>query len=654
MSRRALVPLVLVLLSLFGMTLPRAAEAPAWLKAAMKREHPDTAGASSVVLLEERMMEVTGAKAHSRFRWAMKLLKAEGRDGMYLAAALGVKDRFKLVGAWKVRPDGDVTQFTKKDLVQADADRSNQISKTKLNVFRPESVRVGDVIAWEFDLTNKPETFQTGWIFGGPGRPTARSRFGLKIPSKWSYKESLRNLDSLESRTDDDGYLVWEMWNQPALAREKLGLPSAQRLPALYVAYGPDSRKHESRQFRSWEDVSDWYSHFFWPKVVADKSIRQAAKNASMGAAPGLDSIRAVTQFTQDVRYLNVARGGSMAEPHPAPMILKNRFGDCEDHAVLTIAMLRELGVEAYPVQVRTSDLGTIPEDFPTPIPFNHVVVAVKAPPGSDLPATIDAGDLGSLVVFDPTDSSSGFGDLSHYLQGMSAVITSHEVDRLVTLPELRPEDSRRESLVQVRFAADGGIEVEATATYTGQYGARQRRVYRRIRGAKRAENLSASLSAEYGRVHIDKFQVDGVESTSESIVKKITMRMPWPGKDLGSLRTMMPRFIFESRAERLPRETRQGPIRIPVGYQESDLTSIAIPKGWRVVRPLPDVQEHSEMGEYSLGAGEEGDHLILRRELTVRAATLPASSYEDVRSFFDNVAKADAISIAFEKVPPE
>ncbi|MFQ5701846.1 MAG: DUF3857 domain-containing transglutaminase family protein [Acidobacteriota bacterium] len=647
--------LVLVSLAALAVAPPSpAAEAPDWLRAAMRSEHPDTGAALRMMLLEEERMEVSGGKVHSRIREAVRLLKARGREGLTLQAPLPIRSKFKLVGAWKVRPDGKVTRYEKKTLMQIDADRRYEFSMAKVNVFRPEEIRVGDVIAWEYEETYKPEAFQTDWFFGRFSSPTVRSRFGLKVPPGWSHRVLLRNLDQLEPERDDDGYLVWEMWNQPALDVEELGVPARERRPALFVSYGPGGGKKDARQFTNWDEVSKWYGKIFWPRVVADQSIRRAVEELTTGTDSALDAIRALTTFTQDVRYLNVARGRSRAEPHPAPMILKNRFGDCEDHAVLTIAMLREIGVEAYPVQVRTSDLGAVPEEFPTPIPFNHLVVAVRPPADADLPAAIDAGELGSLVVFDPTDPSSGFGDLPPYLQGMPAVISSQSRDQLVILPKLPPEDSTRESLLRIRFAGDGGVQAEATATHTGQYGAGLRRYYRTVRGAKRSEKLSASLGAAYGDVRVESFHLDGVESSAEPIVLKAALRMPWPGKDLGSLRTMMPRFLFTSKARRLPGGKRRGPVRIQAGYREADKTSITIPQGWKVVEPLPAQEIHAEVGDYSLSNSLEDGRLILDRELTVRASTLPASRYEEVRRFFDAVAKADAASIAFEKRPAD
>jgi len=40
-----------------------------------------------------------------------------------------------------------------------------------------------------------------------------------------------------------------------------------------------------------------------------------------------------------------------------ASEVLKNRYGDCKDHATLLIAMLRVIGVKAYPVLIPTRDI---------------------------------------------------------------------------------------------------------------------------------------------------------------------------------------------------------------------------------------------------------------------------------------------------------
>jgi hypothetical protein len=390
------------------------------------------------------------------------------------------------------------------------------------------------------------------------------------------------------------------------------------------------------------------------PQVVADTQIKRTASELTAGSATKLDAIRAVARFVQGVRYLNVAPGRSTAEPHPAPQVLKNRFGDCEDKSVLTIALLREIGVEAYPVQARTKDIGSVAPEFPAPNVFNHAIVAVKAPVenGSDSPAAIEGGPAGRLIIFDPTSSNTGFGDLPEYLQGTRAVLAHDTHGGLITLPVLSPEASRRESEAWISFPERGGIDVKATHTFTGQYAASMRGYYESVRGDKRKEEFLSWLSGHFGKGEIRGFDVIGVDVPDQPIVRSIDFWMPLPGKDLGSLRTMAASLHLFTRVERLNETERATPLRIDSGYLESDRTTIEIPAGWKVLDPLPSAEASCPAGSYSMKARREGGTLLVERTLKVNAITVPPSEYQPIKKFFDDVLRGDGAGIAMEKTP--
>ena len=56
-------------------------------------------------------------------------------------------------------------------------------------------------------------------------------------------------------------------------------------------------------------------------------------------------------------------------QPHYFQDILKNRYGDCKDKATLLSAMLKEIGLESYYVQIN-SRRGVVILAFPSPLVF--------------------------------------------------------------------------------------------------------------------------------------------------------------------------------------------------------------------------------------------------------------------------------------------
>lgn len=644
-------PVAVLMVFAAGFAAPHADEAPEWLDLSLKRSVPASAGkASRVVLLEEKLIEVTKSDTRWRVREAVRILTLEGQRAFALSARQSIGQDFKLIGGWKVRPDGDVKRYDAKALVEMDADGSYQFSMSKIKVFSPDEARVGDVIAWEYTTREKSEAYQSMWSFGWSS-PTVLSRLAVKVPSGWKVSSMTRNHPEIPASTDDEGYTIWEARDLSAQKSEPLGVPLQEAVPTLLVRWAPPEAGGDVRVFATWQSVGKWYAGIVAPQVVADAEIRRAASEAAAGAVSKLDAIRGIARFVQGVRYLNTAVGRSVAEPHSAPQILKNRFGDCEDKSVLTITLLREIGVEAWPVVALTSDSGSVAPEFPTINVFNHAIVAVKAPEEvPDLPAGVDAGPVGRLILFDPTNSNTGFGDLPGSLQGTRAVLAHDTHGGLLSLPILLPEASRREIEAHASFPERGGIDVKTVYMFNGQYAADMRARYESVRGDKRKEEFLSWLSGQFGKGEVRGFDVSGVEMSDQPIVLTIDFRMPLPGKDLGSLRTMAASLHLFTRVGRLNETERTTPLRIDTGYLESDRTTIEIPSGWKVLDPLPSVQASCQAGSYSMKVRREGGTLLVERILRINAITVPPSDYLPIKTFFDEVIKGDGTGIAMEK----
>ena len=82
-------------------------------------------------------------------------------------------------------------------------------------------------------------------------------------------------------------------------------------------------------------------------------------------------------RYQQD--YENTIAG---VRPHSCPVVLERGYGDCKDKAVVLIALLRTLGIDAWPALVNTDWHDGIGTWLPSPGAFNHVIVVAEPEPG--------------------------------------------------------------------------------------------------------------------------------------------------------------------------------------------------------------------------------------------------------------------------------
>jgi hypothetical protein len=180
------------------------------------------------------------------------------------------------------------------------------------------------------------------------------------------------------------------------------------------------------------------------------------------------------------VRYLGVELGPNSHQPHPPDQVLRQRFGDCKDKALLLVALLRELGIDAAPALVNTTRRRGLDEVQPSPFAFDHAIVQAQF--------------NGRVVWIDATESSKG-GRLEQWDAPPfeRALVLRPGVDRLAPKPA----------------PAAGEPLVDLTETYTiGAAGTPSRldvvTIYRRGDADSMRQRLATRSAQDRAKAYLD------------------------------------------------------------------------------------------------------------------------------------------------------
>ena len=161
----------------------------------------------------------------------------------------------------------------------------------------------------------------------------------------------------------------WETHDSRAVTPE-------DRTPSWFVAYA----RVETSDFGSWADVARRSRELFAAADGEAPSIDALVREWNLSSAPEDARIDRAVRFVQDeVRYLGLEMGRNSHQPHPPGETLERRFGDCKDKSALLVAILRRLGVKAWPALVSTSSRQGLDDRLPALFAFDHVIVALHA-----------------------------------------------------------------------------------------------------------------------------------------------------------------------------------------------------------------------------------------------------------------------------------
>lgn len=130
--------------------------------------------------------------------------------------------------------------------------------------------------------------------------------------------------------------------------------------------------------YNSWEEVVNWGLNLYKVNESLSSQLKVKIKDIKSTYENEGDQIKATLDFVQnEVRYLGLEYGIGAYKPYSPNKVFEQRFGDCKDKSLLVIAMLREMGIKAYPMLINTYLKHTIKEFLPSPIFFDHCVVKV-------------------------------------------------------------------------------------------------------------------------------------------------------------------------------------------------------------------------------------------------------------------------------------
>lgn len=348
------------------------------------------------------------------------------------------------------------------------------LTDAKTRVVALEDVVKGSLVAYEFQADSRPYTLTSVEQFFDDS-PITLARWSIELPPGWTLKSTWLPGDGPEPVLSGTTW-TFELRDLVPEREEAMGEAPVHLAPRLVVALQPPPGvAPKTPAFADWEGVARWYDELAKGREAASSDIDAAIKSALTSVRPApLDRIRAISILVRDrVRYLAREVGIGGYQPHKASQVFSELYGDCKDKGTLLRAALQTAGFNAYPVLIHASNPYTVAPAVPSPASFDHFIVAVVWPAGVAFPeeaasARVDAGDLGTLLVVDPTDERAWPGTLPYNLAGKTAFVIAGSRGVLLTLPEGRPAWNRIDRSATVTFAQDRSVDVRLVSRLYG------------------------------------------------------------------------------------------------------------------------------------------------------------------------------------------
>jgi hypothetical protein len=648
-SRTGLTAVLLGAFCLLINVLPcMAGDAPQWMRAVVNAPLPAHDEKTDAVLLysETNVDVISADKIKTVVRRAYKILRPDGREyGTAFASFRSPGQKISGMRGWCIPAQGKDYEVKDKEAVDVSVpgvNGSELIDDLRVKLLRIPAPDVGNIVGYEYEIEEQPLVLQDVWDFQQVS-PVRESHYSLQLPAGWEYKASWLNHPEVMPTQTGGNHWQWTVGDIGGI-REEEDMPPMRGVEGEMIVYFFPPGGSAEKGFANWQEMGNWYRNLTNGRRDASPEIKQKVAALTASKPTPLDKMSALAQFVQhDIRYVAIELGIGGMQPHPATDIFLHHYGDCKDKATLMGAMLHEIGVDSYYVVIN-SRRGSIMPGTPAHDGFNHVIIAIKLPPGlvdPSLIATMQHPKLGRILFFDPTNELTPFGQIGGYLQANYGLLVTPDGGDLVELPK---QPSGMNSIVRTaKLTLDptGKLQGDVREVRLGDRAWSERgRLLTVAKDTDRVKPIESLLAGSLSNFHITKATVINLQQTNQPFGFNYSFEAQNYAKNAGNLMLVRPRVLgVKSSGILEKKEPRLFPIEFEGPVLDTDSFEITLPPGYEVDDLPPPVDADFGFASYHSKTEVKGNVIGYTRTFEVKELSVPVGKADELKKFYRIIA---------------
>lgn len=594
--------------------------------AGITQEQYPLAGAA-IILVDENMTLSRDNTLTSESRYMIKILNERGKQD-FSEVVIGYDSTYEKVEveyAKTIKPGGEAVMVGEKDIRDVSRYLNFPLySNARARIISMPEITIGAIIEYKIrttqsQLINKKD-FDLAYSLQ-ESEPVISAKFAIHIPKERELKIKILNpeynlnnfnLSPGISETPEEKIYTWDFKNVPQIEVEPNMPPMSEINPIIMIS-----------TFDSWKEIHNWWRDLVKDRITADKAISGKVKELIKDKTSDEEKIRALYNYcAQEIRYVGVEYGQAGYQPHMASEIFKNKYGDCKDKAILFVTMLKEAGIEGYPVLIGTRGTPATLDDFPA-VNFNHAIAAVELG--------------GKLIFLDITAEVCSFGDLPEDDQQRRAVVFKKDNFELVDTPLLTPQDNRVKSQTKINIAADESISAQRQIETFGQFDQAQRYWLRYTPPNLIEQGLKEKIQGIVTSGNLIKYAYENAEDLN----LPIRLNYSFTGKNFfsraGAAR-ILPKFT-QLDTSIVAKDIRNYPLELGQPNSTESFSELELPEGLEV-KYLPEgLKVETPWMDYSVSYALEARTLKVRQLQALKSREVSRKDYPEFKKLLEELS---------------
>jgi hypothetical protein len=514
---------------------------------------------------------------------------------------------------------------------------------TRVKVYRFAVRKYPYTVSYEEDVT-------LNGLFGLPNQwqpqespmmSVVSSNLVIRAPADYPLQYKDYHYPDPATITDTKGIrtYTWQLANRPAVTQEPYTAAWYSRSPHVNLAPGDFEVEGHKGNCASWTELGRFCGSLYEGRGQLPEAARHKVHELVDGLGEDREKIKVLYRFLQqNTHYVGIELGIGGWQPYDAAYVYNKKYGDCKALANYMVALLKEVGIRACPVLIRSgAEAPAIDTGFACN-QFDHVIAVAFA--GKD------------SVWLECTSSTLPAGYLSSFTADRDALLLDGPGSHIVHTPVYGIRENRVVRLLKGSIDDQGKLEATLRTDYTGieQDGPESmlnRLSKKELQDQKRQQFGVPNCTISNLR---DSATPGVIPSLEETMELSAAMFATMAGN-----RLLITPGVFMKRSPRLAESlNRRTAVVLGSSFVESDSVVLRLPAGWSPEENLPAGNYSCALGSYHIRSSFEGGILTLTCSFSQNKGIYPAQDYARLVRLFNLVHRESDRELAFIKTPPK
>jgi hypothetical protein len=545
------------------------------------------------------------------------------------------EDKVNVLLARTYKGDGTAIDVEKKainDLTPPELADADLYANILHRVLSFSAVDPGSVLVVEYKKEREKAGNLEGVVLFQFDEPVVKKELKIVIPKDKILKSKILGLPMpFEEETIGDQKTYRLIANDSAQIKPEEYMPPLAEIASRAVF----------STFPDWQAAARVFSDSFFNAVAPSNQIKAFAETIIKGTSDRNEKIKKIFSFVaKDVRNVRFSFGEGGYEVHAAETVLKNRYGDWKDKSALLVAMLKAVGIEAYPVLVHSR---AVPpqEDVPTLEQFDAVLVAV------------DRSGNETRLFLDPFADDSLFG---YFREGRDSRGLAVKPDAIEFIPvRCLPEaESALHNEIAARIGPDGSVKGKVVVELSGFFDQRGRQQLKDMT----AKELEVFYKESVNKIGEDAKALRNELSDPKDLTQKLKISQEFSAQDFAIFQgpimlihlPQVPYAFAEVPSPSLAK--RRYPFRLPGEGEVRSVVILEVPAEFKPLYLPEGFSFEKDYGDFSFAVSYDParSSVVIKRTGVFKTKEIPLDRYEEFKNIMDSFGLTKNNLILLEK----